>query len=435
MSNKRRLWQIFGPVLCAIILLTVIFLLPWERTFSQDAIYQAANSQTTTVFKGSRIKQDAFKSGFVPFYGSSELSRMDPLHPRVLAEKYHRDYRPFLLGCPGSQSLAHFLEMQGTAKQLQNKKAVVIISPQWFTKYGQNPEAFSLYYSPLQACNFLLGIKKDSITNRYAAKRLLQMPEVKGVIKSGMKTIARGGQLSAPQRFVLENQRRMLNNEDKFFSTFQLRDRIQKINNEAKLLPDTYSVKELDRIADKQAATHTTSNDFGINNKFFKMRLNKKNLAKLKGSQRKFDYTKSVEYSDFELMLHQFAQQHTNVLFIIPPINQKWADYTGLSQTMYQKSVSKIKYQLASQGFDNVKDLSRRGGEKYFMEDTIHIGWRGWVVVDEAVRPFMQQPDGPYSYNLHKYFYTKKWQNKPYAVSVSDRTPAGGSRKEILKEK
>ena len=429
MSNKRRLWQIFGPVICAFILLLVIFLLPWERTFSRDSIYQAANSQTTTVFKGSLMKQDAFENGYVPFYGSSELSRLDPLHPSVIAQKYQRNYRPFLLGGPGSQSLAQFLGMQGTADELKDKKAVVIISPQWFTKMGQNPDAFALYYSPLQACNFLLGIKKDSVSNRYAAKRFLAMPEVKGTVKRGMKRVAAGEELTDAQRFILENQRRVLNNEDKFFSTFQLRDRIKKINTRAKLLPDTYSVKGLNEVADQEAAKNTNSNSFGINNRFFKTRLNKRNLMKLKDSQRNFDYTKSVEYSDFELMLQQFAKQHTNVLFIIPPINQKWSEYTGLSEEMYQKSVSKIKYQLASQGFNNVEDLSRHGGEKYFMEDTIHLGWRGWVAVDQAVKPFMQRPNGRYNYNIHDYFYTKKWQKEPHKIGSTDKSPVNYSLK------
>ena len=435
MSNKRRLWQIFGPVLCAAILLLVIFLLPWERTFSPGAIYQAANSQTNTIFKGSLMKQDAFKDDYVPFYGSSELSRLDPLHPSVIAQKYHRNYRPFLLGGPGSQSLAHFLEMQGTSKQLKGKKAVVIVSPQWFTKKGQNPDAFALYYSPLQACNFLLNSKKTSVTKRYAAKRFLQMPEVKGVIKLGMKRVARGEKLTGFQRFYLENQRRILNNEDKFFSTFQLRDRIKKINKQAKLLPATYSVRGLDQVASEQAELNTNSNSFGINNRFFKRRLNKRLLVKLKGSQRHFNYTKSVEYSDFELMLHQFAKQHTNVLFIIPPINEKWSNYTGLSQEMYQKAVSKIKYQLASQGFDNVTDLSKRGGEQYFMEDTIHLGWRGWVAVDRAVKPFMAQANVPHNYNIHNYFYSKKWQKKPYQISLTDENPVNGTAKESLKGK
>ncbi len=45
-------------------------------------------------------------------------------------------------------------------------------------------------------------------------------------------------------------------------------------------------------------------------------------------------YVKSPEYSDFQLMLNQFANDHTNVLFIIPPINAKWQKYTGMSSAM-----------------------------------------------------------------------------------------------------
>jgi D-alanine transfer protein len=434
MSNKRRLWQIFGPVLCAFILLLVVFLLPWERTFSKESLYEAAASQTTTVFKGSKMKQEAYDDGYVPFYGSSELSRMDSLHPSVLAEKYHRSYRPFLLGGPGSQSLAQYLGMQGTAKQLKDKKAVVIISPQWFTKKGQDPNAFTMYYSPLQACNFLLSAKNNK-TDRYAAERFLEMPEVKGEIKSGMRSVAKGEKLTSTQKFILENRRRMLNNEDKFFSTFQLRNRVEKIHKKTKLLPNTYSVAALDKVADQQAAEHTNSNDFGIDNNFFRLRLPKKTLKRLKGSQRNFDYTKSVEYSDFQLMLEQFAKQHTNVLFIIPAINEKWSDYTGLSQPMYQRSVSKIKYQLTSQGFDNITDLSRQGNRKYFMEDTIHLGWRGWVAFDRAVKPFMKKANKPYNYSMHDYFYSRKWQIKPYAspTGVTDQNKT--NKKDSLKAK
>lgn len=417
MSNKRRLWQIFGPVICAFILLLVVFLIPWERTFSKQTIDEAAASQNTTVFKGSTMKQEAFNDGYVPFYGSSELSRFDPLHPSVITEKYHRNYRPFLLGGPGSQSLAQFLGMQGTAKQLKNKKAVVIISPQWFTKKGQDPNAFALYYSPLQACNFLLSAKNNK-TDRYAAKRLLEMPDIKGEIKNSLQQIAEGKKLTTFQKFYLNNRRRMLSNEDNFFSAFQLRDRVNKIQKKAKVLPSAYSVKALNKVAAEQAAMHTNSNNLGIDNTFYRTRLPKKVLKRLKGSQRHFDYVHSVEYGDFQLMLEQFAKQHTNVLFIIPPINGKWMKYTGLSEKMYQESVAKIEHQLVNQGFENVVDLSKRGNEKYFMEDTIHLGWKGWVAVDQAVKPFMELPNRRYNYYMSNYYYSKKWQNKDDVKSV-----------------
>ena len=159
------------------------------------------------------------------------------------------------------------------------------------------------------------------------------------------------------------------------------------------------------KVADEQAEMHTNSNNLGIDNTFYRTRLSKKVLKKLKGSQKHFDYVKSPEYADFELMLNQFAKQHTNVLFIIPPINAKWMKYTGLSQKMYQESVAKIERQLTSQGFENIADLSKDGGKKYFMEDTIHLGWNGWVAVDKYVKKFAALPN-------KRYYYSKSWQNK-----------------------
>lgn len=420
MSNKRRLWQIFGPVICAFILLVGIFLLPWDRTYNKTKVFEAATSQTNNIFKGQEMKQVALSQDYVPFFGSSELSRLDPLHPTVLAYKYNRAYKPFLLGGPGSQSLAHFYGMQGIKPQLANKKAVVIVSPQWFTKKGQNPDAFSLYYSPLQAIDFILDAR-NSVATRYAANRLLDMPSGKSnqIIKSALITIAAGRPLSSNQLNLLKIERRILVNQDIFFSTFQVNNRLSLIDMQAKKLPSNYSVKGLAQVANKEGLKNTNSNRFRINNKFFQKELGKKELTKLKGSQVNFDYTKSIEYSDFELMLDQFAKTHTNVLFVISPINGRWAKYTGLSNSMYQESVSKIKYQLIKQGFYNIADLSKDGNKKFFMEDTIHLGWNGWIAVDKYVKPFMAKPNIPMNYSIDNYFFTKTWDNRTNVKNIS----------------
>ncbi|MDO4912837.1 MAG: D-alanyl-lipoteichoic acid biosynthesis protein DltD [Lactobacillus sp.] len=411
MTNKQRLWHIFGPVICAIVLVLGILQIPWDRTFSKESIFQAANSQSTTIFKGVQMKRDAFAYGYVPFYGSSELSRFDALHPSVLAYKYHRKYKPFLLGGPGSQSLAQFIGMQGTESQLKNKKAVMIISPQWFTKQGQNPMAFQLYYSPLETILFALNAK-NTVADRYAAKRLLTMPSVRGSIKDALVSVSKGQKINSFTKFVIKRKLAMLSSEDNFFSAWQLRDRIDLIKRKAKELPTPYSAAKLDRLGFKLGKKHTTSNKFGINNRFYRTRFTKSILKKLKGSQKKFDYVKSPEYGDFELVLTKFASQGTNVQFVIPPVNHKWAKYTGLSMKMYETSVAKIKRQLTTQGFTNVLDLSHYGKKKYFMEDTIHIGWRGWAKMDQTIRAFMKQPNKAQHYKLSNYYFTKKWANK-----------------------
>ena len=423
MKTNIRLWQIFCPVVSAFICLIGVFLFPWQVAFSSGSVYNAAVSQNSNVFRGQEVKQTAFSGRYVPFYGSSELSRIDPLHPSVLAKKYHRSYTPFLLGGPGSQSLAQFFGMQETNTQLTGKKAVFIVSPQWFTKQSQNPQAFSLYFSHLQAIDWILSAH-DSVGTRYAARRLLEMPSGTSsyTVKYALMTLASGRPLSDHLRLWLKIRRRMLVNEDTFFTLADLKSRDKRIDRAAAVLPSKYSVTALHHIADNQGAYRTTNNRFGIDNDFFKHRLNGNKIAGLYHSQKDFDYIASPEYADFQLVLQQFAKNHQNVLFVIPPVNEKWARYTGLSLSMYQQTVNKIKRQLVAQGFYHIADLSKDGGKKYFMQDTIHLGWNGWLALDHYVKPFMSQRMLTPGYRLSDYYYTKNWQNKANVAPVKIKT-------------
>lgn len=411
MNNKKKLWSAFGPVLFAFIAVYAVLHFDWTSKFSNNTIYKAAISQSATVFKGSAIKNEAFQKGYVPFYGSSELSRMDPLHPNVIAKKYNRKYTPFLLGSAGSQSLVNFMEMQGSTNVLTNKKAVVIVSPQWFTTHGQLKPAFEMFYSPLQMTNFLLKANPQNEADRYAASRFASMPGPKGTILNSLNKIANGKKLSDLDKFMLSQQQSSLSNEDKFFSTLQLKDRSKLINKGTKQLPDIYSVAGLNKVATKLGKVKTSNNAFGIRNKFYTQRLDPKTIKRMKGKQRKLNYVESPEYSDFQLILNQFAKQKTDVLFIIPPVNGKWMDYTGLSQEMYNKTVTKIKTQLISQGFGHIADLSQNGHKKFYMEDTIHLGWKGWIDVDKAVDNFMKSKNQVH-YVLNSYFYNQQWQTR-----------------------
>jgi D-alanine transfer protein len=71
----------------------------------------------------------------------------------------------------------------------------------------------------------------------------------------------------------------------------------------------------------------------------------------------------------------------------------------------------KIHYQLQSQGFNNIVDLSNKGNVPYFMTDTIHLGWRGWLAVDQRVNPFLSKHQKQPHYTISDKFYSTKWQN------------------------
>ena len=60
-----------------------------------ETIRRASSSMSVNVLKGDAIKNYALSENNIFLFGSSELSRISPFHPSVLAEKYQRNYRPF----------------------------------------------------------------------------------------------------------------------------------------------------------------------------------------------------------------------------------------------------------------------------------------------------------------------------------------------------
>ena len=418
----KRLWRIFGPVICALVLVVVvIYCYPQGRKHNYQTDKRNAVTLTTANFKSRINKTNALSNKehrFVPFFGSSEWLRFDALHPAVLAEKYDRNYRPYFIGQRGAASLNQYLGMQQMLPELKNGTAVYVLSPQWFTKKGYNSAAFQQFFSNDQLSSFLNQNEVDE-NSEYAAKRILEMkPEI--AMKSQLSKVAKGQELNAFDKTYVQFLAEINKREDALFSPFAAPNNAnydKKVLPYLKELPDEFSYEALDQVAVRDAEEHTKSNSFGIDDRFYKKRLSKK-IGKLKGFQEHLSYEVSQEYGDLQLVLNQFAKSKTNVIFVIPPVNSKWMAYTGLNQEMYDATVSKIRYQLESQGFTNIADFSKDGDQAYFMQDTIHMGWKGWVAFDKAVDPFVSNPTPAPSYHLNDRFYSKDWAN--YTANPSE---------------
>lgn len=416
MSMKKKLFTVFGPLVCSAVLLVVFFFAPFRIDLdSKKVLADASTSMATNVLRGDAIKNKAMASKkYVPFFGSSELSRISPFHPSVLAEKYNRNYRPFLLGAPGTQSLTQAMMMHSMGKDLANKKVVFILSPQWFVKNGVSKDYFNAYYSELQTYQWVDGLKNISEGDRYFAERLMAFPKVQEDIQlmHSLTSIKNNQLPDATDKHYVHWKINMLAREDELFSKIGMISKQPLIDKQTHKLPSEYNPLALDQLAEEIGAKATDNNQFEISNGFYKNRL-EHHLSKLEGSQKDWDYRFSPEYSDLQLALEQLAKQKADVLFVIPPVNERWSDFTGLSQDMLQGVAKKLTYQLQSQGFNNIADFSKEADVNYFMADTIHLGWRGWLAVDEKVQPFIQnQSKAKPSYQLNDTFYSKDWQQQ-----------------------
>ena len=409
----KRLWMIFGPVLIAgLLVFLLIFFYPTSKSYnlSEEKRYAAAISTQSFRERFQKVRALSDPSlRFIPFFGSSEWIRFDSMHPAVLAEKYNRSYRPYFLGQAGAASLNQYFGMQQILPELENKQAVFVISPQWFTETEYEPAVFRRYFNTDQLGAFLENQSGD-VSSRYAATRLMKKyPNV--VLGDIVKKITEGERLSEIDKTLIDTLARFNQKQSFLFGQLSVndgekyRDRVEKY---LKDLPDKFSYDALREIAVKDAEANTTNNDMGMENRFYDTQV-KKDLNKWKDYQKNYNFLKSSEYNDLQLVLNQFANSKVNVLFVIQPVNKKWMDYTGLNQDMYQHAVEKIRYQLESQGFTNIADFSKNGAEPYFVKDTIHIGWLGWLAFDKAVDPFLSNPTPAPTYHLNERFFSKDW--------------------------
>ena len=418
----KRLWLIFGPIFVAgLLVFLLICFYPSSPSHNLMEEKYSAASISAESFKERSQKVRALTDPdmrFVPFFGSSEWMRFDSMHPAVLAEKYDRSYRPYFMGQAGAATLSQYFGIQQITSELENKQAVFVISPQWFTKEDHDPTIFQTYFNNDQLTAFLENQSGDA-ASQYAANRLLkQNPGVS--MKSIVEKLAKGEKLSELDQSMINISSQLNEKQSAIFGQFSIRGRLRYKDHVEKYLgslPEQFSYEELENIARKEGEENTTNNDLGVENHFYNTKL-KKDWKKWEGSQKNFNFLKSPEYNDLQLVLDQFAKSKVNVLFVFQPVNKKWMDYTGLSEEMYQHTVEKIRYQLESQGFTNIADFSKNGGDPYFVKDTIHIGWLGWLAFDKVVNPFLSNPTTELNYQMNDRFFSQDWAD--YDGNIKD---------------
>lgn len=349
------------------------------------------------VIQGLDIQKEALKEGnYLPIYGSSELSRVDQFHPSVVSKKYKQGYTPFLLGRPGTQSLSHFLDVNALGESLKGKKVVVVLSPQWFQPKGVSEPSFGANFSPLHAYKFALEDTKNTPERRYAAERLLSFQVVQSdeTLKNLLENIITKGPKKPhdPKLITMAGnlELKVLERKDDLESKFITGSKQNRIDKELKSLPEKLDYQHLDDLAKETGQKNIGNNPFHVKEKYYEKKI-KPIEAKLKDSRKNLSYDESPEYGDLQLLMDAFKKVGADVIFINPPINGKWVDYIGMDKQGLDKYYAKTKQQIESQGFKYFS-LEQYQNDPYYLEDTIHLSWRGWVQIDKVLADFVKEP-------------------------------------------
>lgn len=382
---------IFSPLIAALIVVIFIFTIPnqWiENMIPKARVAKAATELNPVMFQGKYIQQQMLDDKqYLPMYGSSELSRLDKFHPSNYFQETRAQFTPFLIGRGGTESLIHFLNFSEHINQLKGRKIVFILSPQWFQRQGTDESHFVPNYSSLQGYDFAFNQQIDPQVKEMAIKRLLKFTPVKNdpILSTLFKAEITNDHWTQSKAMIVRPfalaYRNLLKKKDLYYSLVGG----SPSNREISTVVRQKSWNQLEVLASKEGSSLSTNNRFYISN--YQYNTIKKQVPSLKGGKRNMTYGTGPEYRDFQLVLDLLKKSGATPLFISIPCNGFWYDYTGFPKAGRTAYYNRIRKQVLKMGFP-IADFSSHEYDPYFLKDTIHMGWKGWVYTDRAIKDF-----------------------------------------------
>lgn len=327
-------------------------------------------------------------------YGSSELGTTDIFsNPINFFPKKNNDFIVCPIGRGYIQDLQHAMKV-GYNTNIQNKKAVFIISLQWFlSDDGISNDEFQMNFSENELYSFVNDPQVSKNTKRKICKRVYELSNgndsllscrVYARLYSSDNILYKSAFLFLQPYYMVKHE--FLNLKDNIYSyklvnaNKGILSRITFKSNE--VFNKDYELKKAEDIAKNLV----TNNDFNINDVYYNAHI-KDNLKVAKNVSSNVTLVNSKEFNDIKLLLEVCKEKQVKPLFILMPVNGKWYDYAGLNKSVRDKYINKLEGIISSEGFKYV-DFQDHEYEKYFMEDGMHLGWKGWVYIDDEIQKY-----------------------------------------------
>ncbi len=365
------------------------------RTVDQktgDLLYYNADSRNRCL----RVMKNIFaEDGVIPVFGSSELSSGGgSSFPSQLFQEGNSDFNMILIGRGGTQSLLHAINLGAMADQIPDKKAVLILSPQWFTEEGAQPAGYSSLFSEGMFVEFLKNTSiplelRTAVSQRIQSLLVEALPQLErvqqydaSILQQSLNPVGKLGQ--AVYVGFLEQK-------EMFSLIWAARNLTVSHEGEpVKAAEIDYDV--LREAADREGEASCSGNDFYIKNDYYERLVEKpSDLDWYRGTWSDLSYAVSPEYEDLALFLEVCKATGITPLIVSVPVHGYWYDQRSFpkeGREAYYENIRELceKYDAA------LADFSDKEYEPFFLRDIMHVGWKGWAYIDEAVYQFYKQP-------------------------------------------
>ena len=392
--------KVILSTLCSV--LAVVVLVAAVLGISNAAVPEYT-SKTGYEYTGEKVKGEAVirsaaeEDDTIFLFGSSELSTtMIKSHPANFFTKYDFGFDVCTVGRGSSQSLIHALILAGNGESLRGKKVVFMISPQHFVEDGIAPDMFVANFSEQQYLDammsdsigegskaFLSGRVRncfDQYEAEYEDPGFESSRRLADQISGLLDDVPDMGLALMKPYYALESV------------LFTIRDNVTatKVIKEFEDVKGT-PVTDFDWDTYRQemiglGAAESDNNEFGILNDYYNTNIGKK-LARMENKDADLSYSESIEYEDLQNLIWLCDTFEIDALFVHTPLHGTWSDYCGFTADERQEYYDNVRAVLDQSGYDYL-DLTAKEYDSYYLCDVMHIGWLGWVDINEAICKF-----------------------------------------------
>lgn len=343
--------------------------------------------------RGGVLKDKMKDDGDLMLLGSSELSSPVEQNPINVFPFKGAEYDVSIFGRAYTQSLQHATILSNVEGINKDDKVAIVISAQWFaSESGIDGGDFSVNFSEQQFYDFFKNKNISKDNKIYYAQRISELLTKSG--EYGEERIY--ANLYYRDNIVSKSVLTLLKPYYDFKEyMLEMKDKVQTI----KLLNEMSDKEEIQikdinwtteyEKAENQGKDKVTNNDIYVEDDYYDTYLRDK-YDSLKDTWSNINLLNSKEVDDYKFLLEICKENNVKPLIILMPVNGLYYDHLGLTLDKRTEFYSTLEKIATDNGFD-VLNLQNKEYEKYYLSDVMHLGWKGWLNIDEEMYKYFDE--------------------------------------------
>lgn len=393
---RNRVLRIFSLILFSACLATWILLQYSNYLDERISMLKVDNIKyeygTDIKDKGQILLQKCINDDELIMIGSSELGADVPQNPVNMFPNQDFQSNVNRVGRAHAQSLLDSLKL-GSLDINKENKVVFVVSLQWFLDSDIDKKGTQSNFSELQFYRYINNSSIELTDRQYVCERLTRLlagePAVVRAylyakLYNSDNLFAKGLlNILKPYYWIREN----------FLSLKDKHDTYRYLKQENLIQKNILQIDwEKEKIrAYEMGREKCTNNDFYVNDEYYDRYLRNR-IGTLKNSSEKVNLMNSKEFTDYELFLKTCKSKNIKPYIVFMSTNGYYYDYIGINKNKRDEFYNKLADITQQYGVDYL-DLRDMEYEPYFYADVMHLGWRGWLYVNEQITKHFSEID------------------------------------------